>query len=394
MRVALVLLSKALLAASELPTVVEGESNALTLRRLIFRTHDPYANLTLRPYSADNGAGGAFVIEDLEHGLGEAQIVGQLRKAQWFRGVRFSELQALCRRGTQRLFARYSTILREGSEGGGTLFVLLSGQVKCASAIHELNGRVLGEGAAFGEGGLLPGGRRDATVTALEDCCLLQFTHEDVARLSSGESLLHDVRARRSHLTSPRACRAQCPPLERLHRACVLQVRVHCVAGLLAKLPVFRSLSRPQREALAAHAQLVDVGAGEALFAAGDVADALYLVVDGRVRLTRAAEAEAEEEGRGAGGGGARGGRSCTDEERPWVGEGAVASAGGGSPGRHDVGALALEPCRLIALRGAAALEAVLEAVPKFSQICAAAAPPAAAGTSSTARMLRAAART
>ena len=59
MRVALVLLSKALLAAGELPTVVEGESNALTLRRLIFRTHDPFANLTLRPYSANNGAGGA-----------------------------------------------------------------------------------------------------------------------------------------------------------------------------------------------------------------------------------------------------------------------------------------------------------------------------------------------
>jgi hypothetical protein len=46
--------------AGALSPLVEGESDARTLRRMIFRTHDPYANLTLRPYSASTtgGAGG------------------------------------------------------------------------------------------------------------------------------------------------------------------------------------------------------------------------------------------------------------------------------------------------------------------------------------------------
>lgn len=44
-------------ATGALSPLVDGESDALTLRRMIFRNHDPYLNLTLMPYSKNTVGG-------------------------------------------------------------------------------------------------------------------------------------------------------------------------------------------------------------------------------------------------------------------------------------------------------------------------------------------------
>ncbi len=58
------------------------------------------------------------------------------------------------------------------------------------------------------------------------------------------------------------------------------------VAGLLAKSKLFGDLSDEVREAIAGDMRPVSFGAGEAIFSRGDVGKDIYLVLQGRVRLS------------------------------------------------------------------------------------------------------------
>lgn len=58
------------------------------------------------------------------------------------------------------------------------------------------------------------------------------------------------------------------------------------IAGLLAKTALFRQLNDAQRQAVAKEMRPVPLGAGELLFGRGDKGSDIYLVIEGRVRLS------------------------------------------------------------------------------------------------------------
>jgi CRP-like cAMP-binding protein len=74
-------------------------------------------------------------------------------------------------------FQRGQVILREG-EPGHSLFMLSSGKVKAfrkGAGGKQLPIAVLEEGAFFGEGSILTGRPRTASIVALEECELLEL---------------------------------------------------------------------------------------------------------------------------------------------------------------------------------------------------------------------------
>ena len=211
-----------------------------------------------------------------QHGLTDEQIVGQLRKVKWFKTLPHKDLQSLYQRGRHRFFTRYSTILREGNEGA-YFYVLLQGQVRCTSVVNGLN-VVLGAGSSFGEGALVTKVRREASVTALEDCYLLQFVAEDVADFAVD---LGDVRS-------------------------------HVIALILEKVHFFRTLTHAQRESLSLFMDVEYFTAGMKVFDEGDDGDKFYIVIEGCVNMYKRAAVSGREE---------LVADYATHDERPWFGE-------------------------------------------------------------------------
>ena len=117
-----------------------------------------------------------------QHGFGEEQIIGQLRRVKWFSALPYNELQVLCRRGRHAFYVRYGTIMREGNEGVH-FYVLLHGRVQVTSIARGFS-IVLDAGVSFGEGALITTVRREATIVALDECYLLKFASSDMVGLS------------------------------------------------------------------------------------------------------------------------------------------------------------------------------------------------------------------
>ena len=120
----------------------------------------------------------------LSLGLNDEQLIGQLRKFPLVRELTASELDALFARARHLFFPRYSVLLREGNVGS-CFFLLLHGCVRCTSSQSgNPTNTVLGAGACLGESALVAAEvRREATVVALEDSYLLQFTAADIEGL-------------------------------------------------------------------------------------------------------------------------------------------------------------------------------------------------------------------
>ena len=95
----------------------------------------------------------------LQNGLCDEQIIGQLRKVEWFRSMSLQGLKDLYSRSRHKFSPRYTTIIREGNLGD-SFYVLLQGLVRCTSAATGLN-VILGVGASFGEGALITKARAD-----------------------------------------------------------------------------------------------------------------------------------------------------------------------------------------------------------------------------------------
>jgi CRP-like cAMP-binding protein len=145
-------------ASSALLSEDHGDRSALSRQHLLARLH-------------------------LNHGLSDEQILGQLRKVRWFRTLSMPQLLVLFGRARHIFFPRYAVILRE-SNVGSSFYLLLQGRVRCTSSLRgTANLGVLGAGSGFGEAALVTTVRREATVTALEDCYLLQLRAADVADL-------------------------------------------------------------------------------------------------------------------------------------------------------------------------------------------------------------------
>ena len=127
----------------------------------------------------------------------------------------------------------------------------------CTSADKGLH-VTLAEGASFGEGALVTATRREATVTALSDCVLLQVRASALVG-ELGEALRGELAGVRAQITSQ----------------------------LLETTPFFRSLSKEQLRDLGPIMELEYYSAGQQIFAEGDAGDRFFILLEGRVDTHR-----------------------------------------------------------------------------------------------------------
>ena len=156
--------------------------------------------------------------------------------------------------------------LVETGEVADALYVVLSGHLAAlaepADPDHTALAR-LGPGAVIGEIAVLSGGRRSATLRALEDAEVAAIDGERFVSLLEREPSLGAQLARTAS-----------------DRLLATRLRRH-----LAEL--FPDADVSELAATLDRADIVTLAPGEVLFAEGDDADAAYLVVSGRVRVIR-----------------------------------------------------------------------------------------------------------
>jgi small-conductance mechanosensitive channel len=83
---------------------------------------------------------------------------------------------ALAAAARERLFGRNEVVVREGEEGGSSMFLVIDGAVAITVGPEKREVAVTKAGGYFGEMSLLTGDRRSATVTARTDSTLLEIS--------------------------------------------------------------------------------------------------------------------------------------------------------------------------------------------------------------------------
>jgi predicted acylesterase/phospholipase RssA/CRP-like cAMP-binding protein len=154
-------------------------------------------------------------------------------------------------------------VVRQG-EDADSFFVILDGRLSVAldhAARQEQRLAELGAGEIVGEVALIAGGKRSATVRALEPSTLGRLSAAGLERLLTRHPALG---SRLADLVSRRLRQAQ-------------------LAAQLARL--FDSADAATLAEIESAAEWVTLSAGEMLFQQGDPADAAYLVVAGRLRV-------------------------------------------------------------------------------------------------------------
>jgi len=104
-----------------------------------------------------------------------------LAKFKLFARFHREELRTLLSLCACQKFTSGQTIVREG-EAGESMYLILRGAARITLGSHDLEVElsILGEGDFFGEVALVDDGPRSASVTATEDCELLEITRADV----------------------------------------------------------------------------------------------------------------------------------------------------------------------------------------------------------------------
>ena len=278
-----------------------------------------------------------YLIErlQLECGLCDEQIIGQMRHVHWFRSLPYGELHALYRRGRHKLFQRYGHIFREGSEGS-SFFLLLHGSVRMHSAERGTSTR-LTTGASFGEDALITTRvRRDASVVAETDCYILILSAADMHAVEGGGS----------------------PQLSAIELRS--EVRPRVVAWLMPRLNLLRSVLPNTARALAPLMEVHEFASGAIVFHESEEPSALtgvYLLLEGRVRLSKRDPVLGIWRTIG---------ERAAHDETPWFGEGALSNHALGAIARpRPCTAACTEPTRCLVVR-APHFEGFLNAVPKF----------------------------
>ncbi|KAL1504259.1 hypothetical protein AB1Y20_010668 [Prymnesium parvum] len=190
----------------------------------------------------------------LRYGLSDEQIVGQLRKIEWFHSMSLRELHELNARSHHKFSPRYTTIFREGSLGD-SFYVLLQGLVRCTSVATGID-EERGVGAVFDEAALVTKVRRSVTVVALEHCYLLQLDTQQ-AQSMKFDLLQFPVRAARHYV----------------------------VEKSLERVPFFKALPSAQRDELSGFMDVRYFQPGEVIFKERDEGDKFYVVVEGTVHI-------------------------------------------------------------------------------------------------------------
>ena len=162
------------------------------------------------------------------------------------------------------------TILEQG-EAGTAFYVLARGRVRVEREPETGQSVVLAKlhgGAIFGEMALVSAEPRSATVTAEDDCDLLQF---DKAALAAAAGEVSTVAAALDKFT-----------------------RERLLTNLLATAPLFRPLDRTQRLDLARRFKALDMTPGTAIIQDGTPGKGLYVVLSGGVEVWKTEEGTGE----------------------------------------------------------------------------------------------------
>lgn len=153
-------------------------------------------------------------------------------------------------------------LIEEGAEGT-SFFVLVRGSVRVTKQLDGAQVVLAGlhDGAIFGEMALVSAQPRTATVTAVNDCDLLEFDRT--------------------------ALQAASREVETIARGLDQFMRERMLNNLLATAPLFRPLDRKQRLDLARRFNALDVAAGTELIREGDVGRGLFVILHGEVDVSK-----------------------------------------------------------------------------------------------------------
>ncbi|MDH5637630.1 MAG: cyclic nucleotide-binding domain-containing protein [Nitrospinota bacterium] len=192
------------------------------------------------------------------------EIALKLTRASFFLGTPPKALERLATGGEVLRVEADEVIIREG-EYEMVCFVILSGAfnvfVTDTETQERRRVRVLGPGELLGEMSVLSGTPRHAEVTCGEDAYLLRLEKDEFL------SFLDAAPVAKERLDS--------------------EYRRRALTSALKSLDVFSVIEGPTIESLAAKVELIVRQKGEVIFSPGEMADAIYLIRDGFIQLSR-----------------------------------------------------------------------------------------------------------
>lgn len=193
------------------------------------------------------------------------QLVAFLRATPLFARVGHDVVREIAPQLEQLRYAAGALVIREG-EAGDALYLVVRGQLRAVSHGQDgaeifLNEIEAGEGV--GEIALLTGERRTATVYASADAELVRVSREQFDLLGQRH---------------PAAAQAISDAIVQRLQQTQLNLALH-----VGKL--FEQLDEPVLRALRSELELVLLRGGEVLVRQGEPSDALYVVINGRLRV-------------------------------------------------------------------------------------------------------------
>ncbi len=158
-----------------------------------------------------------------------------------FRGMRADHLATLVERSPVHHYGRGETIIREKAEGA-SMFVLVTGEAAVTVLVDGQPARVatLRDGDCFGEMSLLTGEKRSASVSAVEDCEVMEVTKRTFGEIIAGDP---DLLQRLSELLAQRQLATEGIVAARAQQSALLIAKQQeYQAGFLSKLRSFFEL--------------------------------------------------------------------------------------------------------------------------------------------------------
>ncbi len=193
-----------------------------------------------------------------------------LRQTRIFADLSSEISEELAQRLSLKTIASAAFLVQEG-DADDALYIVVSGQFQVsriradAISTESIVIGIGGPGEVFGALGLLTGHPAIATVQALENSIAAVLSANDFDEVSAAhpEGMASALFAMAASVDS------------------------YQIASAIEESPILGELSPEARRNIAASCKRIDLRAGETLFREGQPADALYLVLSGRVRLQR-----------------------------------------------------------------------------------------------------------
>ncbi len=182
-----------------------------------------------------------------------------------FRGLQREFIGAVAKVTESVNFSAQQICLQEGARSD-CLFVVFSGAVRVIPRGTEASKNAavdLGHGACIGEVGFLTGDKRSATVTTLEESCLVRLSREAFDALT--QQFPHET-------------------AEVTNRIVLGARKVH-LSSALRRSELFGAVDPEVLKDLEAELELVNLASGQILFRRGEQGDAMYLIIAGRLRV-------------------------------------------------------------------------------------------------------------